>query len=260
MKMRGKIDEILKQKYDEVEVPSDIFDFDEILKDAKPVRKRSVMLKFAASFIILIVAVFGIVIFVNTSKNDNTQNTVIQANNGEEENDIQLPTFSKEITINNYVYGLWNNLNQQNIYSIEIEKIEQYSTKYDTVGNYSYPITKVKAKVINCFKGDNVDEVEFWVPGGVWTLSDLENSNLQYDKSSIDIQENENIKINYYETFRIADPVVGNKYITCLYEENGELYANKDTDYGFKEFDVDNNLVMNNNKEWLPLDLSIYFD
>ena len=31
--MYGKIDDILKKKYDEVVIPSDIFDFDKILKN-----------------------------------------------------------------------------------------------------------------------------------------------------------------------------------------------------------------------------------
>ena len=260
MKMRGKIDEILKQKYDEVEVPNDIFDFDKILKDAKPIRKRHVILKFAASFVILVVAVFGVVIWVNNTNNNNTQNTVIQAGNEDEKNDIQLPTYSKEITISNTFNKMGENLEEINIYSIEIEKIEQYSKKYDSEGNYDYPITKVKAKVINCYKGENAEEIEFWVPGGVWTLSELKDSNLPYKKEEVGFDDNEYIKINYCEAFRIASPVVGSTYITCLYDENGNLYANKDIDYCFREFDVDNNMVMNNNEEWVPLDLNVYLN
>ena len=258
MKMKGKIDEILKQKYDEVEIPKDIFNFDEILKDAKPLKRKNKKLRIVASLVVVVFVAFGVFLVVNNYKENMVPDTIVQADNNEENKNVQLPSYAKEITIDNKTnqFGLEEKVNE--IYSIELQNIEQYSTKYDEEGNYSYPITKVKAKVINCYKGNNVDEIEFWIPGGVWNLSQLRESNLEYNEEELGIDDNENIKVNYYETFRIANPEIGKKYIACLYEENGELYAYKDTTYGFKEFDVENNMVMNNNKEWTPLDLSIY--
>lgn len=88
----------------------------------------------------------------------------------------------------------------------------------------------------------------------------MRESNLEYNEEEIKIDDSENIKINYYEFFRIANLEVGGDYITCLYEQDGELYVTKNIDYGFKELDIENNMVMNNNKEWTPLDLSIYFN
>ena len=255
--MRGKIDEILKQKYDEVEVPSDIFDFDKILKDAKPVRKRSAVLKIAASFIVLVVAISGVAILINSNKNSN-QNTVVQADN--EEHNIILPTYSKEISINNSAYGFGKYFEKINIYSVEIEKIEQYSTKYNVDDNYSYPITKVKAKVINCYKGENAEEIEFWVPGGVWTVAELKNSNLPYNEIEIGANDSENIKINYYESYYISDVEVGNIYIVCLYKENDQLYVNKNSKYNFKEYNSDTNMVEMDENDWEELDLSDYLN
>ena len=66
--MRGKIDEILKQKYDEVEIPSDIFDFDKILKDVKPIKRKNKIVKFAASFVVIAVVVFGVFVWINKVK------------------------------------------------------------------------------------------------------------------------------------------------------------------------------------------------
>lgn len=256
--MKGKIDEILKQKYDEVEIPKDIFNFDEILKDAKPLKRKNKKLRIVASLVVVIFVAFGVFLIVNNYKESTTSDTLIQADNNEENKNEQLPTYTKEITINNKAYNLGVNINIKDIYLIKIEKIEKYSEIHDEVLNYSYPITKVKANVVNCFKGDNVKEVEFWIPGGVWSLTQLRESNLEYNEEEIGVDDSENIKINYYELFRIANPEIGKNYITCLYEQNGELYVNKDTDYGFKEFDIENNMVMNNNKEWIELDLSNY--
>ena len=258
--MKGKIDEILKQKYDEVEVPKDIFNFDEILKDAKPLKRKNKKLRIVASLVVVIFVAFGVFLIVNNYKESTTSDTLMQADNNEEIKNEQLPTYTKEITIDNKIneFGLKEGIDE--IYAINIEKIEQYSTKYDEEGDYSYPITKVKANVINCYKGENAKEVEFWIPGGVWNLTQLRESNLEYNEEEIKIDDSENIKINYYEFFRIANLEVGGDYITCLYEQDGELYVTKNIDYGFKELDIENNMVMNNNKEWTPLDLSIYFN
>lgn len=258
MKMKGKIDEILKQKYDEVEIPKDIFNFDEILKDAKPLKRKNKKLRIVASLVVVVFVAFGVFLVVNNYKQNMVPDTIVQADNNEENENVQLPSYAKEITIKGNELNSTTFEKISNVYSIKVESIEQYSTKYDEEGNYSYPITKVKAKVIECYKGNNADEIEFWIPGGVWNLSQLRESNLEYNEEELGIDDNENIKVNYYEFFRIANPEYGKNYITCLYNQDGELYADKDTDYGFKEFDVENNMVMNNNKEWTPLDLSIY--
>lgn len=259
MKMKGKIDEILKQKYDEVEIPKDIFNFDEILKDAKPLKRKNKKLRIVASLVVVLFVAFGVFLIVNNYKESTTSDTLIQAGNNEEKENEQLPTYTKEITINNKIneFGLKENIDK--IYSVEFQEVEQYSTKYDEEEQYSYPITKIKAKVINCYKGEDIEEIEFWVPGGVWTLSQLRESNLDYGEEDFGIDDNENIKVNYYESFKIASLEIGKNYITCLYEENGELYANKNIDYGFKEYDPNTNMV-NIDNQWTPLDISIYFN
>ena len=257
MKMKGKIDEILKQKYDEVEIPKDIFNFDEILKDAKPLKRKNKKLRIVASLVLVVFVAFGVLLVVNNYKQNMVPDTIVQADSNEENENVQLPSYAKEITINNYAYGMGNEDQNKEIYSIKVKNIEQYSTKYDEEGNYSYPITKVRATVINCYKGNDVDEIEFWIPGGVWNLTQLRESNLKYNEEELGIDDNENIKVNYSESFKIANPEVGKSYITCLYEENGELYANKGTDYGFKEYNVDTNKV-NFDGQWIELDLSNY--
>ena len=245
--MRGKIDEILKQKYDEVEIPSDIFDFDKILKDVKPIKRKNKIVKFAASFVVIAVVVFGVFVWIN--KVNNSENTVLQA-----ENNTQLPTYSEEITIKNNSHGLTENLKLDFVYLIEVEKILEYSTKDEE--EYSYPITKVQAKVIKSYEGDSIKEIEFWVPGGVWTLSELKDSKLSYSEDKL--KNSDYIKVNYYETWSIADPQIGNQYITCLYEENEGLFANKDVKYCFKEYDPETNMVNLGNNNWEELNLSDY--
>ena len=240
--MRGKIDEILKQKYDEVEIPSDIFDFDKILKDVKPIKRKNKIVKFAASFVVIAVVVFGVFVWINKANNS--------------ENNTQLPTYSKEITIENNVYGFSENIELDAVYSVEVEEIIEYSTKNE--GEYSYPITKVKAKVLNCYKGDKAEKVEFWVPGGIWSLSELKTSNLNYNENDVGMDESEKIKINYYESFTIANIEVGKNYIVSLYKYNDNLYVDINADYGFKEYDPETNMVKLENNNWEELNLSDY--
>lgn len=247
--MRGKIDEILKQKYDEVEIPSDIFDFDKILKDVKPIKRKNKIVKFAASFVVIAVVVFGVFVWIN--KVNNSENTVLQA-----EENTQLPTYSKEITIKNNVYSFSENIELDAVYSVEIEKILDYSTKKEK--EYSYPITKVQAKVLNCYKGDKAEKVEFWVPGGIWSLSELKMSNLIYNENDIGTDESKNIKINYYESFTIANLEVGKNYIVSLYKYNDNLYVDINADYGFKEYDPETNMVNLGDNNWEELNLSDY--
>ena len=190
--MRGKIDEILKQKYDEVEVPSDIFDFDEILKDVKPIKRKNKIVKFAASFVVIAVVVFGVFVWIN--KANNSENTVLQA-----ENNTQLPTYSKEITIENQNYFFNANLREsKDVYIVRIKSVLEYSSK--NVEGYCYPITKVKAEVIKSYNNNVSKEIEFWVPGGIWRVSELENSKLLYNKTDINLDNSdEYIKIKYSE-------------------------------------------------------------
>lgn len=249
--MRGKIDEILKQKYDEVEIPSDIFDFDKILKDVKPIKRKNKIVKFAASFVVIAVVVFGVFVWIN--KVNNSENTVLQA-----EENTQLPTYSKEITIENRNYFFNANLREsKNVYIVRIKRLLEYSSK--NVEGYCYPITKVKAEVIKSYNNNISKEIEFWVPGGIWRVSELKNSKLSYNETDINLDNNDEcIKINYSENIKIADLDVGNVYLITLYNENGENYVNKNLKYGFKEYDPETNMVNLGDNNWEELNLSDY--
>ena len=84
MKMKGKIDEILKQKYDEVEIPKDIFNFDEILKDAKPLKRKNKKLRIVASLVVVVFVAFGVFLVVNNYKQNMVPDTIVQADSNEE--------------------------------------------------------------------------------------------------------------------------------------------------------------------------------
>ena len=66
--MYGKIDDILKKKYDEVKIPPDIFDFDKILKncDFKTIKKNKMRKKviIVSAIIIIFITIFCVIKFV----------------------------------------------------------------------------------------------------------------------------------------------------------------------------------------------------
>ena len=66
--MYGKIDDILKKKYDEVKIPPDIFDFDKILKncDFKKKKKNKMRKKviIVSAIIIIFITIFCILKFI----------------------------------------------------------------------------------------------------------------------------------------------------------------------------------------------------
>ena len=66
--MYGKINDILKKKYDEVKIPTDIFDFDKILKncDFKTIKKKKMRKKviIVSAIIIIFITIFCILKFI----------------------------------------------------------------------------------------------------------------------------------------------------------------------------------------------------
>ena len=66
--MYGKINDILKKKYDEVKIPPDIFDFDKILKncDLKTIKKNKMRKKviIVSAIIIIFITIFCILKFI----------------------------------------------------------------------------------------------------------------------------------------------------------------------------------------------------
>ena len=249
--MKGKIEEVFKKKYDEVEVPDDIFNFDEIFEKGDKIKKKRKVYKYVASIIILLLFVtIGITFWLYNTTNNLIRKESIDK---EEENTYtsNLPGYAVEIDATNY-FESKNDIEDESVYSLKVEEILDYSTESNT--KVTYPITKVKAKVENTLVGTDKKEIEFWVLGGVMNVSDLKNSNLYYDESLIsNLSDDDYVMVNYSNIDKV---VVNNTYIATLYEENNELYVSMSSKYIFREYDTNLNMVKNNNGEYEEVDLS----
>lgn len=256
MKIRGTIEDILRQKYEEMEIPDDIFNLDEILRDVKPIKKKNNTLKYVASFAIAIVAIFSITICVINISDNKAQVEQQAGSNGTNVEENVLPTYVDSVTIQKKNSIMSGANKYENIYIIQVEDILEYSMFQDD--GVSYPITKIKAKVLNRYMGDEAEDINFWIPGGICKYSELKQSGLPYNDESLSCySDNDFIKVSY-ENMRIATPIENEVYITMLYTKDNELYVNEDLEFGFKEFDVNTSMFKNNKEEWKPLDLTNY--
>ena len=242
--MRGTIDDILKQKYDEVKVPEGLINFRELVENVEMpgAKKRKKKKRIIIASLILVILLCGATILGIILTADKPEN-------------VTPSSYVAEININRKVFSIDSDPPEEKIYSIKIEQIEEYSTFNDE--NVKYPITKVKAQVLNYFSGDEREYVEFWIPGGVFTVRELKESGLEYDKVYISgFEDEEKIMVNYFERNRIDKPQVGNTYVVTLVDIDNELYVNKSLELGFKKYNEETNQFLNDFGEWVELDLN----
>lgn len=120
--MKGKIEEVFKKKYDEVEVPDDIFNFDEIFEKGDKIKKKRKVYKYVASIIILLLFVtIGITFWLYNTTNNLIRKESIDK---EEENTYtsNLPEYIDEINAIDYFETI--DLGKDtNIYILKIEEI-----------------------------------------------------------------------------------------------------------------------------------------
>ena len=201
---------------------------------------------------VVIIAVVIALILLLKPKNPNE---VVQQS--EAPTEIENVSYQKEIEAKNMSF-VWHQINHINkVYSIKQTEILEYSSI--TKDNYTYPITKVKAEVLNTFSGEELGEITFWIPGGIWTVQELKNTQYYYDEKDIEnLNDNDNIYVKYYEQIKIAKPEVEKIYFVTLKEENGELYVETNAKYGFKEYNPDTNCILNANNEWELVNIEEY--
>ncbi len=256
--MKAKIEDILREKYDEVEVPEDLFDLETLLKDVEPLKKKNNIPKYVISILCVVIISCGIAFLVvrNNDRKDNIDESVVQQAVNNTENNVDLPEYVGTIVSFKKKYTI-NKRNIIGVFVININDILKYDI-YDD-GKSKYPITKVKAEVLDDFNGNAEKEIEFWIPGGVVSVSKIKEMNLPYDENEIEkFNDNDNVMVNYYEFFPISLPEVGKTYLTTLYEREGEKYVNKDLEYGFIEFDNEEEKVKSDDGSWKEIDLDRY--
>lgn len=245
--------EKLMEQYKDIEVPEGLFDLDEVFRKGDIIIKRRKIIKYTVRVAaVFIIAVIIALILLLKPKNPNE---VVQQS--EAPTEIENVSYQKEIEAKNMSF-VWNQINHINkVYSIKQTEILEYSSIIKD--NYIYPITKVKAEVLNTFSGEELGEITFWIPGGIWTVQELKNTQYYYDEKDIEnLNDNDNIYVKYYEQIKIAKPEVEKIYFVTLKEENGELYVETNAKYGFKEYNPDTNCILNANNEWELVNIEEY--
>ncbi len=134
------------------------------------------------------------------------------------------------------------------LYVVKVEKVLEYSFAMQN------PITKLYCSIVKNIKGKDLGNIEITLNGGVISIFELENSNLDYELSDKYYNLSENDKKNTfvriisdfdYENLDI--PEQGKYYIVSLDENNKNISNCK---YPFLEFDVEKNLYKTSVDKW----------
>lgn len=240
--------EKLRQEYDNVEVPKEMFDTSKL--DPSMIRKSKFkVISIAALYVIAFISVGTLLGFMlknnitakKTNNGDNIQAGVEQSENKMDEKMLVIA---------------------RNLYSSDYERSIVSSIKVDEILETTFiddvPYTKVKVSVQKNYLGDLKEEY-IYVPGGRFKVEDVKDKLELYNLSGLeDINEYNNVYLNYNTGMSISRPVVGEEYLVSLEERDGKLFASLNLKYGFKKFDRENNCIITDDGEKIPVDMEEY--
>ena len=221
------IEDRLKEEYDKVEVPDYMFDTSRVFKRLEKENRndKRIIISIAASIAVILVVAIALIFALPKNINENDKDVI--NNKSENLEMITIKSFDSRFDMfNNYVI----NMNCNNIIDYQIIN--------------SIPYSKIKAKVLNSYLGDLSGEIEMYVPGGVFTIKDIK-ENVKYDHID-DISafnDEDKVKVTYYNELFIPVAEEGKTYITTLNEIDGKYFVNMNAKYGFKEYDPETNIV-----------------
>ena len=253
--MKGNVDKVLKKKIEEIEVPDGTFDYSFI--DTKS-NKRSSNLKLVFVMILsFLMFIIGFSIFLNfdIEKDEPIEDVIVNGDN--EYKDIIdniVGTEKIEFTI---VSNETEYIDEcEAVYIVKVSDMSEYDL-YTNI-NELPPKLKIKCEVIDTIKGEREEIIEFYVPYGIVSIKTLNASGYLYEKEKYsNINRDKYIRIIYSNGVTISEPVVQKIYIVSLEKDkNNELKAKLNVMFGFKELDIENNLVKNQDDEWEIFDIN----
>lgn len=240
--------EKLRQEYDNVEVPKEMFDTSKL--DPSMIRKSKFkVISIAALYVIAFISVGTLVGFMlkgnitagNPNEKDNIQAGIEQSENKIDE---KMLVISRNLYSSDYEWSI--------VSSIKLDEIIE-TTFFDDV-----PYTKVKVSVQENYLGDLKEEY-IYVPGGRFKVEDVKDKLENYNLTNLeDLNEYNNVYLNYNTGMSISRPVVGEEYLVSLEEKDGKLFASLNLKYGFKKFDKENNCIITDEGEKIPVDMEEY--
>ncbi len=218
------IPKVLREKYDEVKVPHEIFKVTNL--DYK-VRKRR--MRFVASFIIptivVIVLIVGGVIGINLISTNS--NNITPENINASVMNIKLDLIKLDF-----------NDKCDYMSTIKLEKIEDYCI----VNGIAY--TKVKVKVIDNYKNSMPEGEYIYIPGGKFKASDIK------ELLTEEVEDGAIVDLKYNTTMFLSDVVEGQEYVVGLNDVDGNLIVSTEFEYGFKKYNREDNTVENHDNEY----------
>ncbi len=241
------IPKILREKYEQIEVPRKMFDMSKL--DESMIRKNKMKrISIAALYVIVFISIGTIISFMlkeSISSKDSNENiqAKIEENNKKDE---------KEIYILGGVYG-----SKWNVSVVSLLKVDEIleSQFIDDV-----PYTKIKVTVQENFLGELKEEY-IYVPGGRFKVDDVKGKLDKYNLTNLDFKELDeynNLYINFNTGISISRPTVGEEYLVSLENRDGKLYASLNMKYGFKKYNKETNCVITDEGKEIPVDLEEY--
>ena len=222
------IEDRIKEKYDEEKVPDYMFDTSRVFKRVEEEKKfKKKIISIAAGIVVILITTVTLLLAIQNNTNKDEIDNKVNSINVTSLNSIDI--LNKEVSLYNE--------NNSAIICTKIDKIEDYCF-IDKI-----PYTKVKATVINCYLGNLENQLEIYIPGGVFKVKDLKD-NIKEEINNIEQYNDEDyLKVTYHKLIFIPRAEENKTYITTLKEVNGEYFVDMDKTYGFKEYDPETNIV-----------------
>lgn len=265
--MKRNIDELLKQKYKEIEYNNNID------VEVKNTNKNNHLYK-VASIVLLVVLVTITVKIYNPGQKLVADNNDIDVNeniilDGEQKLEEMIPEHQIVVGLKGdashigYATSYFTSgIDVKYVLAIKVNKILGYTNYSERQDKYSIPVTKFEAEVLKCFKGNIDGNIEINTTGGIisladWekTLNDEQKEKQGYNKMTQEYKENTYVEIVTSLNLDRAKLQIGKVYLVCL-EDDFYLYDGLRTVgvYGMKEYDMSTNSIKENNGKWICIE------
>lgn len=260
--IKGKVDDVLKQKLNEIEEKRYI-NID-ILNE----KRSNKSLKLVASITIIFLALAFGIIYITNKKSLLNKESIISKNvtyddltdNNVKDHENTANNTLNTIEMSNTSFGSIGST--QYILVVKIDNILSYNNFSKKINNNAYPITNLRATVLKDIKGNyGKDTVDFYTFGGNVRLSDYEQSllpaekeKLEIDKKSNEEKENTIISVIPNSAMGMPLPEINNTYIVSLTYDNtfyDSLGVVIGETYNFKLYDLNTNKYKNNFGNWV---------
>ena len=243
----SRLDELIKNSYDKIEVPSYIFE--EAYNNLGDNKEKHTIFKYVVSLaaIVTIIAIVYLFNIKDTNVDNNDNNITIIGNENVVEAELPVATdvintFGETYQpIQSYISPVGLTMVEQDatfVGVVKINKIIGYTNFIKKLNKYNpTPFIISNVSVEKVYKGDLNGNVEIMSYGGVITVSDYEKSliegkMLEEKYSNMTKEEKESTYVTIYDTFTLntIEPNIGKYYLVFMkYSDNLESYQVLDT-------------------------------